>query len=338
VTRGGCAGAGVDSGRDPPSRLRLHVADLTLVGDLDSARRPGRRAVEPLQTELVDLRDTTGTRLDAVEAEAGSLRHDVVILSARADAIDDLTPRLLGWAVVGPGTAWAAVAPLRHEPLVSVVLATRNRSRLLERAIASVLAQTYPNWELVVVDDGSTDDTADTIASFDDARIRRLAGGGVGASAARNLGLAATTGEYVTFLDDDNLMAPGWLRAIAEHTGRFPECPALYGAQVREPEEANPGELELLFIAPFDQTRLRQANYIDLGALAVRRDHPELSFDESLRAFIDWELVMRLSTHAELHPVPALASFYQTSATGRITSTEQRDELLIELQQRFAEL
>jgi hypothetical protein len=297
-----------------------------------------KEALEPLLSDVATLRASTGPRLTSLEVEAGSFRHDIVILSARADSFDDLKHRLIGWAAVGPGTAWAAVAPLKHEPLLSVVLATRNRSHLLKQAMNSVKAQSYSNWELVVVDDASTDDTAEIIASFDDGRVHRLSGSGTGTSAARNLGLAAATGDYVAFLDDDNLMAPGWLRAIAEYTGRFPDCPALYGAQVREPEDPAPGELELLFVAPFDQAQLRLGNFIDLGALAVRRNHPGLMFDESLRAYIDWELVMRLSTYAELHPVPALASFYQTSATGRISSTEQRDKLMVELRQRFARL
>jgi glycosyltransferase involved in cell wall biosynthesis len=91
-------------------------------------------------------------------------------------------------------------------PGISVVLPTYNRRGMLQRAVASVLAQDEPQWELIVVDDASTDDTRAYLATLTDPRIRTIAlarNGGV--SAARNRGLEAARGEIVAFLDSDDV-------------------------------------------------------------------------------------------------------------------------------------
>jgi hypothetical protein len=234
-------------------------------------------------------------------------------------------------------TIWAAAAPLRHEPTISVVLATRNRQKLLEGAVDSVIAQTYPEWELIVIDDGSTDSSSiflDKIAAADD-RVRVERTDGVGAAAARNIGLTAATGDYIAFLDDDNLMAPGWLRAVAEFTGRTAGGGALYGVGLRDDYEDALGAPWVLFESQLDIDRLRLHNAIDLGVLVVRRDNPELHFDESLDRYIDWELVVRLAERGDLRPLPVVASIYTTRAEGRISESGD-DEQLAAMQRRLA--
>ena len=94
-------------------------------------------------------------------------------------------------------------------PPVSVVLTTFNRSALLPRSIASVLAQTHRDFELIVVDDGSTDDTQEVLARIDDLRMRVVRHErNLGVSGARNTGVAATTGTFVCFHDDDDEWLP----------------------------------------------------------------------------------------------------------------------------------
>lgn len=233
-------------------------------------------------------------------------------------------------------TLWTAAAPLRHRPLISVVLATRNRAELLREAIASIIDQTYDHWELVVVDDGSTDETASMLDDLaaDDSRVIVHHGGGGGPSGARNEGLRHATGTYVAFLDDDNLMAPGWLRAVAEFTGRSPDADALYGVGLRDDTEHPESTPWLLFEADVDLERLREHNAIDLGVLAVRRDHPELHFDESLDRYVDWEMVVRIAERGTLVPLPVVASIYTTRAADRISDAGD-DERLDAMQQRL---
>jgi len=102
-------------------------------------------------------------------------------------------------------------------PQISVVIATHNRVDLLPRAVNSVLQQDYDNCELIVVDDASSDDTGDCVRGLDESRIRYIrCDVNGGAARARNVGILAARGEYVAFLDDDDLFLPGFLRATAD--------------------------------------------------------------------------------------------------------------------------
>lgn len=93
----------------------------------------------------------------------------------------------------------------RNTPKVSVIIPTRNRADMLERAINSVLGQTWQDFEIIVISDGSTDNTENVVRGFDDSRIHLLKHEkSRGASAARNTGLRIAKGEYIAFLDDDD--------------------------------------------------------------------------------------------------------------------------------------
>ena len=92
--------------------------------------------------------------------------------------------------------------------LITIIIPTHNRATLLPRAIRSVLAQDDPNWELVVVDDGSTDDTRAVVEGFADARIRYIYQENRQLNGARNTGIREARGEYAGFLDDDDELLP----------------------------------------------------------------------------------------------------------------------------------
>lgn len=136
------------------------------------------------------------------------------------------------------------------EPLrVSVVIPTRNRPLLLSRAVASALANLPDAAEVVVVDDGSTPaaELALRAATGDDPRLRVVRNGGPhGASIARNLGVGAALGEVIFFLDDDDLMVPGYITGVLAARGSYAWgfCPALTHA-----EDAPP------LLAPLDHPR-----------------------------------------------------------------------------------
>ena len=301
--------------------------------------RAKRRIIDRLGVNRVAAHaDRLDGELGHLLAGHDQLRAEVEVLRRRVDELEHGST----WSRVRLASAWAASAPLLHQPTISVVMPTRDRSHTLGRAIESVVAQTYPNWQLVVVDDGSTDDTASVLSAIDDHRVLVERTAGIGAAAARNHGLGVASGDFVAFLDDDNVMDPGWLRAVAEYTGRHRECAFLYGAQIRESESGEAhlhvglSGLHLLYVDPFDSQRLRENNYIDLGVVAVRRDHPELRFDEHLEIFIDWEMIVRLARSDAPHPLPVLASLYSTGASGRITTRPDREERLHELRARFA--
>ena len=92
-------------------------------------------------------------------------------------------------------------------PHVSVIIPAYNCDRYISKAIASVFEQTYTDYELIVVDDGSTDDTAQLIRSYGD-RLNYIYQTNQGVAQARNSGLAAAQGQYIAFLDQDDLFLP----------------------------------------------------------------------------------------------------------------------------------
>ncbi|MDX3229811.1 glycosyltransferase family A protein [Streptomyces sp. ME19-01-6] len=126
-----------------------------------------------------------------------------------------------------PGAAASSSDGRGSPALVSVVIPCHDYGHYLPQAVQSVLAQTYADWELVVVDDGSTDDTAavarSLIADHPDRRIRLLRQANAGVSAARNAGIAATTGRYVLPLDADDVIAPTMLERTVAVLDRHPD-------------------------------------------------------------------------------------------------------------------
>jgi glycosyltransferase involved in cell wall biosynthesis len=310
---------------------------VTRAGEFESqlgAVEPRLAAVETLQANGDRAVQQTGQRLD----ELGTLLRDTSgSLGTRFSSLEQSTKSATVWADIVFRSTWSALTPVTNEPVVSVVLATRNRSTLLRRAVASVIAQSYPQWELVIVNDAGTDDTASVIEALGDHRIKVIDSDGGGAGRARNLGLRAASGSIIAFLDDDNLMTPGWLRAVVIALQERPELHAVYGAQLRACERRWPGDGSLLYVSPFDWSRLIQDNYIDLGVVAHRNVSNALSFDETLPRLIDWDYVVQLAGRFGIEALPVVASFYTTDAPMRLTYRGSYEDLATRLRQRFRE-
>ncbi len=111
---------------------------------------------------------------------------------------------------------------------VSVVIPLYNKVRTIRRAIDSALAQTYADFELIVVDDGSTDDGGKIVQSYADSRIRLVSQPNAGVSAARNRGVAEARSELMAFLDADDEWRPTFLEAATDALNRFPEAVAAF--------------------------------------------------------------------------------------------------------------
>lgn len=115
-------------------------------------------------------------------------------------------------------------------PRISVVVATWNRAGLLPRALASLLAQTEPGWEALIVDDGSTDATPEVVARWlEDSRFRYLSLPHRGLSAARNSGIDAARAPWVTFLDSDDAYTPDHLESRLRILLAAPDTDLLHG-------------------------------------------------------------------------------------------------------------
>jgi glycosyltransferase involved in cell wall biosynthesis len=185
-------------------------------------------------------------------------------------------------------------------PVVSVVLPFHNRAATLPRAIESVRAQTFADWEMLAVDDASTDESAAIVAGLGDSRVRVLRHPeNRGASAARNTGIREARGEFIALLDSDDEWLPEKLaRQIADLHGAagFSVCDHLVRTATAE---------HLVRIVPSDDWRRRlhfECGLASGSTLVIRRTCLETSglFDERFRSHEDWDLDLRLAKNFPL--------------------------------------
>lgn len=244
-----------------------------------------------------------------------------------------------------------------RESSVSVVMATHNRASVLPRAIESVLSQLLPQDELIVIDDGSTDTTAEVFAAYAD-RVRCVVQDKQGPSVARNHGLRLAIGDYIAFSDDDDEYLPYRIHAQRTVLDHFPDV--VY-AFTNFSHEVRRGVFQSSFIQEsgpqFDQWVARQTRvcwfgelgprpdgcpdfrvvvgrdyatqleieYAVTGVLMVRRSlaGDDLRFSEDISSYLDWDLTSRL---AQKHPVAYLdADLYRQHIppSGRIMGYHQ---------------
>ncbi len=108
--------------------------------------------------------------------------------------------------------------------MISVIIPLYNKERQIRATLESVLRQSYTDYEIVVVDDGSTDGSVAIVESFNEARLRLIRQKNAGVSAARNRGICEARGEYVAFLDADDLWEPDFLKTMQHLAERYPDC------------------------------------------------------------------------------------------------------------------
>ena len=182
-------------------------------------------------------------------------------------------------------------------PRVSVIIPTHNRRNLLCAAIDSVLAQTYPEIEIIVVDDGSTDDTTDAMAQYV-GRIVYLRQTNQGVAATRNAGIWAATGEYLTFLDDDDLMLPTKVERQVQLLASHPDAGLVHCRFHHVDRDGN--VLHKVGVLPQGHVLkpLLCRNFVWMGAPMVRRQCIEQVglFDEHIpAACADWDMWLRIA-------------------------------------------
>ncbi len=207
-----------------------------------------------------------------------------------------------------------ASADVSNPPLISVIMAVYNCERFVADAIQSILSQSEANFEFIIIDDGSTDGTAVILSEWAgrDERIRLLSGAHGGPSHARNLGLAASCGDYVAHMDADDIALPGRFRqqlAMMNETGVevCGCCARSFGGAARlwlYPEHHEAICKELLIA-----NALMHATLMLRGDLA--RAHP---YDETLWNLEDYELLTRLAISARLGNVQQVLYLWRSHA------------------------
>lgn len=216
---------------------------------------------------------------------------------------------------------------LSTAPLVTVVMPCFNRLDTIEAAVESVCGQVYANWELLLVDDGSTDGTREWCEqqAAKDKRIRLIAlskNGGV--SVARNQGLMVAKGEYIAYLDSDNAWDSRYLAAIVGAFSREPSAQALYSGLYRY--AGNATEPADVLFGPLNRALLFNRNYVDLNAFCHTREAYQRcgGFDETLPRFVDWDLIRRYCRDLRICSVPVvLTHYYYGRATNTLTANTE---------------
>lgn len=148
--------------------------------------------------------------------------------------------------------------------MISIVIPLYNKVNTIARALDTVLAQTYQDFEVVVVDDGSTDGGAAIVDQYADPRIRLIRQENAGVSAARNKGIAEARGEYVAFLDADDEWMPEFLEEIVALQQEFPKCRVQATAYLNNYHGSD--KAIMLRRLPFTGTHGELGNYFEVAA------------------------------------------------------------------------
>ncbi len=228
--------------------------------------------------------------------------------------------------------------------LVTVLMPVYNGERYLRQAIDSVLAQTYANWELVLVDDGSQDRTAVIAQGYQDPRIRYHYQENRGQAAALNKGLALAQGEFVTTLDADDWYPPDSLAVRVAYLQQHPAYAACYGDGYYCYETGQPflkftdhmpagqqGDVyDTLVISPFYGTG---------ATVLIRRQallEHDIRYDEEIVWCQDWDFYIRLAAVAQFGFAPAITIYYRMHEGGMTMTMPQgrRLESLLRLRQK----
>lgn len=227
-----------------------------------------------------------------------------------------------------PAAAGAAPAPAAPmvNGMVSFVIPNYNHARYLGQAIESALAQTYPNIEVVVVDDGSTDDSSAVAAAFGD-RIRYIYQQNAGLSAARNTGVGAARGEYIALLDADDMVEPAYAERLLAALAQAPNAVGAYcGFRFVDQDNKPQARIEQRTMAPeVLYGALLNGNYWVPESLLARRACYQAmgEFDTSLRACEDWDVWLRFSRHYMLVGIDEALIRYRV-VVGSMSSNPRR--------------
>ena len=273
--------------------------------------------------------------LHTVHTSVVDVRNEVVGLGGRVDDVERL-------ALITQVTAWLRHVDVPESMLISVVMPTRNRQDIVERAIESVRRQSYANWELLVVDDASGDDTWARLQKLaeNDPRIRPFRfDTQSGSSRARNHGLDHARGDVIVYLDDDNRFDPDWVRAVAWAFTEYPETKVAYGARVVDDDVRHQGlpgrSLPIVQFLRWDRDAMLQSNRVDQNVIAHRPSPARL--DELTDQFTDWDLMLQLTSDCEPLELPAVAVHYYSDGQDRLCVTARATGIEADLIERVRE-
>ena len=206
---------------------------------------------------------------------------------------------------------------VKNNPTVSVIITTYNRAHLVSRALLSALNQTYEDFEIIVVDDASTDNTMEVLGGFKDKRIRYLRREKNGGdSASRNTGIRAAKGEYIALLDSDDEWFP---EKLQKQVNKFMESGEGVGLiytgflYVSQMTGETLDQILPTLRGNVCTDLIVQGCFLANSSVLIRKICFQKAgfFDENLRSCVDWDMWIRLSKYFEFDFVPdVLLKFY----------------------------
>ena len=207
----------------------------------------------------------------------------------------------------------------------SIIMPAYNRAYCILGAVKSVLDQQHRNWELLIIDDGSTDELHSILAPYtSDERICLVQTPHGGVSKARNLGLEKATGKYVFYLDTDNNWFPHYMRHMITFMQKGNLEAAYSGARIVNDEKVIIG----YFGEEFDWQECRELNHVDINTFAhLRQTGKEaIRFDEGLKRFVDWDFILSITALKPTAWAPFIGVEYYDGQQGdRITFTHHTE-------------
>jgi glycosyltransferase involved in cell wall biosynthesis len=216
-------------------------------------------------------------------------------------------------------------------PTISVVIPTYNRAQIIGRTIQSVLNQTYPDFEVIIVDDGSTDNTEEVVKGFGDDRLRyiRMKENSGTAGVPRNKGIEAARGEYIALLDSDDEWLPEKLeKQVSKFKSLSPDVGVVYCGYACVNGKTGETLIEYLPNARGDvfrsavEGRLRLAGHTPL----IRKECFEKAgvFDVELLGSEDWDMWIRLAQHCYFDFVPEILARYYVYGAQKSANLERQ--------------
>lgn len=214
-------------------------------------------------------------------------------------------------------------------PTISVIIPTYNRVHVLSRAIESVFAQTYRNFELIIVDDGSTDGTAEMVQLFGRPEIRLVRHSkNRGQNTSLNSGIEASKGKFCAFLDSDDEWLPDYLARIMDCFDYDPELGCVYSWAIICDEATGKSEIAMRFTAAGDIYRdaLTQGYVSHMITLVVKRDllFQVGLFDEGFEVCQDDEMCIRLTKVAVFGLIPEPLAIIHLDAGNQVTRNQEK--------------
>ncbi len=254
---------------------------------------------------------TRGTLCTAVEGlVADRARAREIGSAARAHCVeqfgkDAVVDRVLAFygQLLSPGVEVASrevsgTGGVDAQPKISVVIPAYNASAWVAEAIESVLAQTVPPYEIIAVDDGSTDDTRDVLAKYGD-RVKVVTQQNQGVAAARNHAARVSSGDWIAYLDADDVWHPRKLELQTEAIRQRPDV-GLLGTRAGDVHGVGTAVERVPSLAPLEWTQLAVKNHFTASSVIVRRELLDLvgGFDTELHGPEDYDLWLRVTEMA----------------------------------------